>query len=273
MSKTIRISCPICGNKQIKKRMGAYNECAHCLSIYTSVVPSVWKIQRRINHWGKNFVKEGVIEPVSQSSQDRVAFLFAYNNNRKKAKKLIDIGCGNGNFLKCAKQVGYDIHGMDICIHIVKYIRSIGIPAYNSLKKVNKKFNIATCFDVIEHTTNPRLFLQDSKRIIKKGGLLMITTPNAGGISALILGRRWWVFGPNDHYVLFKPHSLQKLLQETGFVVLDIKTNTITQWFHLKNTILNKIANKIIYLSLFPFKDYLFKKLKGDNIQILAQLT
>ncbi|MBU0619371.1 class I SAM-dependent methyltransferase [Patescibacteria group bacterium] len=263
--------CPVCTNKKTKDGLTGYNKCVSCLSLYATSMPSAKKITERINYWGKKFVGNPKNEPILQSNYERAGFLSKYT--KKGKRKLIDVGCGNGNFLRCAKQANYDISGMDISSPIVEYLQALNVPLYNSLKSIKDKyFDIVTCFDVIEHTTNPRPFLTSIKRILKKDGLFMITTPNGAGVSATILKNRWWVLGPSDHYVLFNPRSLPMLLEKVGFTIINIQTDTLTQWFQSSCPIFNKVANKLVYLGFLPFKKHLFNKGLGDNIQVLTRL-
>ena len=98
----------------------------------------------------------------------------------------------------------------------------------------------------------------------------MITTPNAQGISARILGRRWWVFGPTAHFVLFTPDSLKQMLTKEGFKVLETTTDTLTPWFFPTDTFIHRMLNKIVYLLITPFQSLLFRFSFGDNIQVVA---
>ncbi len=261
--------CPVCKYTKIKEVIDEYNRCAKCYSLYVNYFPQDREINQRIEHWGNNFARNLEQLPISETSLARATLLRQYAPEKSK---LIDVGCGNGDFLKAAREAQFELSAMDKSRAIVKYIRSQGITSHESLSNIKPySFDIVTCFDVIEHTLDPNALLVEIKRILKKNGLLMLTTPNICGISAVLLKKRWWVLGPQDHLVLFNPHSIKQLIEKVGFTTIDVQTDTFTQWCRLGNVILSKVLNKILYLGHLPFKNYLFANKLGDNIQILAR--
>jgi SAM-dependent methyltransferase len=133
-------------------------------------------------------------------------------------------------------------------------------------------FDVITCFDVIEHTTDPHVLIQSIKLKLKKNGVLMMTTPNARGFSSLILRQKWWVFGPTAHFILFSPHSLQLFLTRMGFDLLDVRTDILTPWFTPSESVISRLFNKCVYLVVIPFQKFLFNHSLGDNIQIVAKV-
>jgi 2-polyprenyl-3-methyl-5-hydroxy-6-metoxy-1,4-benzoquinol methylase len=189
-----------------------------------------------------------------------------------RGKKILDVGCGAGVFLRHARKKRYEAYGLDISKKIVCHIRSMGIAAYQDFQSLPQiKFDAITNFDVIEHMTDPHVFIRNIKRKLKKGGLIMITTPNAFGISGLLLHDKWWVLDPKSHFILYNIESLQFLLKKHGFAIHEVSTDMITQWLVPSNSLRRKIFNKIIYLILYPFLPLLFSHRLGDNIQIIAK--
>ncbi len=184
---------------------------------------------------------------------------------------ILDFGCGRGEFTKYLRAKGYKALGYDKSKIVQKYLVSQHVPIYQTLNKIpNKFFDVITCFDVIEHTTDPRALLENIRLKIKSHGTLVLSTPNCQGISARILGKKWWVFGPEAHLVLFSPNSLGLLLENAGFRVVKIYTDTLTSWFMPPDRFFPRIVNKIIFLAVSPFQKLLFDNNFGDNILIIA---
>jgi SAM-dependent methyltransferase len=69
---------------------------------------------------------------------------------------------------------------------------------------------------VIEHLPNPKETLQEIKRILRKDGLLLITTPNFDSINAKIFKENWFPLEIPRHLYLFTPVTLKKLLNSVG---------------------------------------------------------
>lgn len=263
--------CDIChssfGKLQQKKK---YQQCKFCGTFFVIRVPSKEKIITSLNAWAKGIVQQDYsISPLSKVVHRRLKTVYGFFQKRHS---LIDVGCGRIEFLLYAKKLGFLVSGLDIAEPIIKQLHDSHIPAFTSLSQISDEtFDIVTNFDVIEHTTNPRNFLKEINRITKKNGTLYLSTPNAASISARLLGESWWVFGPKGHYTLFSPVSIRVLLDQFGFSIISMETNTITQWFHSGSVILNKVGNKIVYSLLYPFLPYLFQHGFGDNIEVIAK--
>ena len=95
--------------------------------------------------------------------------------------------------------------------------------------------------------------LAAAARLLKPGGRLFILSPNAHGISAWLLGGRWWVFGPTDHLVMFSAGSLVNLAQLKGFKTLVLKSRQVAPLFppqdEAKHPLLTKGFNELARFS------------------------
>lgn len=100
-----------------------------------------------------------------------------------KNKKLLDVGCGTGGFLKIAKQKGAIIFGLepektavDICR--IKGLANIKLGFSEKLPFQNDYFDIVYCYTVLEHVDNVSKSLEEMVRVTKKNGKVYIQTPN-----------------------------------------------------------------------------------------------
>jgi hypothetical protein len=78
-------------------------------------------------------------------------------------------------------------------------------------------------FEVIEHVFDPAVFLHAASRLLRDGGLLVLTCPNGQGFDTATLGAAS-VAVDTEHVNLFNPSSLAALLVRSGYEVLDIST-------------------------------------------------
>ena len=103
-----------------------------------------------------------------------------------KNKIVIDIGCGARRGPKIACAVASKVIGLDISTEAIVYCRRIWFAenlSYiaadaRSLPLKNNSFDVALSFEVIEHIDNFNSYLDGIHRILKKGGVLIISTPN-----------------------------------------------------------------------------------------------
>jgi 2-polyprenyl-3-methyl-5-hydroxy-6-metoxy-1,4-benzoquinol methylase len=185
---------------------------------------------------------------------------------------ILDVGCGRGLFLEVANKKGYRVVGLDKSRLLVAAIIRQGFQAVSSFQALKgKRFDAVAAFDVIEHTPEPQQLLKQMLEHLKPGGLVMVTTPNAAGVSAKILKHRWWVLDPRRHYVLFSPPALKRCLAQLGLEVILLSSDTITPWVMPSGTLRARLLNKLVYLLLAPLRRFLFAKNMGDNLQVIAR--
>ena len=97
--------------------------------------------------------------------------------------KILDIGCGKGEFLSIAKKRGWEAYGLEPSANFARFASEEYGLNINS-NPLEKAKDPDSCFDavvlnmVLEHISNPREFLAEVKRILRKGGLLFIEVPN-----------------------------------------------------------------------------------------------
>jgi 2-polyprenyl-3-methyl-5-hydroxy-6-metoxy-1,4-benzoquinol methylase len=159
----------------------------------------------------------------------------------KRNGKILDIGCSTGIFLEVAKKRGWDVYGIELSKWAYKKARKVTPNIYNkTLDKCKFKdnfFDVITMWDLIEHLTNPDKEIKETNKILKKDGLLVITTPNINCFFSRITGRKWWNI-LRMHLFYFSPETITKLLQKNGFRIIKIESysRTITlkyaiDWF------------------------------------------
>lgn len=104
-----------------------------------------------------------------------------------RAGRLLDVGCATGVFLDMARERGWETHGVDSSRFASAYARekfdlSVVTGELPEANYPDGHFDVVTALDLIEHVTLPSEFLLETHRILKKGGLLMVATPNQEGL-------------------------------------------------------------------------------------------
>ncbi|APZ43969.1 class I SAM-dependent methyltransferase [Acidihalobacter ferrooxydans] len=136
--------------------------------------------------------------------------------------RLLDVGCGNGEFLAAAQSAGWECVGVDFDLKAVEMARSQGIEAHlGALEAQGFKdgcFDAITLCHVIEHVHDPSELLRECSRLLRPNGLLWIATPNANSLVHRWFGANWLAFVPH-HLILFNSTALQQRLESQGFKV------------------------------------------------------
>jgi SAM-dependent methyltransferase len=101
--------------------------------------------------------------------------------------KLLDIGCGAGHFISCLQQrPNLNITGIDITDRVIDRLQELYPFAqfrkinFSQPQKMTDKFDIATAIEVIEHIpySHQPIFIENIRKSLKPGALLILTTPN-----------------------------------------------------------------------------------------------
>lgn len=101
-----------------------------------------------------------------------------------KGKKFLEVGCGLGYFSNKASRLGAKVSGIDIgpkLVAINKKLTPNGKFIVSSASKLSFKdesFDVVLSTEVIEHVENQKAALKEMSRVLKKNGILVITTPN-----------------------------------------------------------------------------------------------
>jgi SAM-dependent methyltransferase len=139
----------------------------------------------------------------------------------KRAGRVLDIGCGGGEWLLTAQSAGWEACGADPdpvaaarCREKGLDVRSGGSEAW--LDQAGG-FDAVTMNHVIEHLHDPGATLADILRLLKPGGQLFIETPNLEARGHRLYGASWRGLEPPRHLMLFSRASLRDLLARSGF--------------------------------------------------------
>lgn len=143
-------------------------------------------------------------------------------------KRLLDVGCGAGFFLKAAEEKGWEVEGVEISPAASEYAQNIVRVKVLKGKLEDKhlpaeKYDLAVLSETIEHLMNPLDTLKEIYRILTKEGILLISTPDYNSLSRLFLRKNWAVISPEEHFSIFTKKNLCHILQKANFCVLGIR--------------------------------------------------
>ncbi len=176
--------------------------------------------------------------PAGRQMDASLAAVFA--GHLPTSGRCIDVGCGDGALAgQWLARKGFDYHGVDVSANAIHEARAAGLRAEviedaSVLPFATETFDAAICVEVLEHLFLPLAALEEIRRILKPGGVLIVTTPNVAywrrRLDLALLGR-WNPFGDNlsvqepwrdPHIRFFNPDSLRRCLGRAGFTDLEI---------------------------------------------------
>jgi 2-polyprenyl-3-methyl-5-hydroxy-6-metoxy-1,4-benzoquinol methylase len=134
--------------------------------------------------------------------------------------RLLDLGCGEGQFLEFARRAGWTVTGVDFDRKAVESARSRGLDirlgGVDALG-ADERFDGITMSHVIEHVHDPLATLAACRKLLEPGGWIWVQTPNIDALGHTAYRQNWRGLEPPRHLVLFTPVSLGKALQDNGF--------------------------------------------------------
>ncbi|MEF7439058.1 methyltransferase domain-containing protein [Paenibacillus lautus] len=140
--------------------------------------------------------------------------------------KLLDLGCGRGEWLELLKEKGYAAEGTDLNEDMVNYCTELGIKVeYMDIlsylfKQNTESAGVITGFHIIEHIPlNITIrVLEECMRILKPGGMIIFETPNPENI---MVGSYSFFYDPT-HQKPLVPDTIEFIAQQKGFINTEI---------------------------------------------------
>lgn len=228
--------CHICGSSRTHYRFitsgSPVCQCEDCDFMFLDPQPSeerLAEIYKAGYFLGAGSAAEkSVSEMKSRTAAMYLDRLLAYSGLERG--RLVEIGCGNGDFLALAKEKGFEVKGIEISGPAAKTANDrIGEDCVEcgTLEKTalpRGYFDVCAVFDVVEHVSDPVGFLGKVHELLKPGGVIFIVTPSLDSWSARLMGSSWVEF-KTEHLHYFSRETIQNALAKTGFNEVTVAPN------------------------------------------------
>ena len=224
-------NCHICKSKSsffMNKDGFVLYRCPSCHLVFMNPLPEQSFLNTDIysieSGYQSNKAKDLSVTVPVKKTKDILNFLQKIN----LGKKILDVGCSNGEFLYHAKKSGFESFGVELNKRTADIAVSNGIRVFNGLLQnagfENNFFDVIFLGDIIEHVLSPRDFIKECNRLIHKNGIIIISTPNLDCLWSRftlmlfkIFGIPWSSVTPPYHTFQFSENNLDILMSEQGF--------------------------------------------------------
>ena len=220
------LSCLVCGSKIYVPYITKFNIdiklCTKCSSGFSSKIPKnfndVYDNKEQFKHHQKSYERIRKYR-MKRFGKERLDLVLKF----KKKGNLVDIGCGNGWFLEVAKK-NFVVSGVELNNSLLNFTsKKLKIPVYRKINLLkDKDFDVITLFDVIEHVSKPMDYLKKVSKKLKKGGIILIYTPNKDSLAFSYLRENHQLFNAPIHITYlcaksfdFIPKALKVIYSKT----------------------------------------------------------
>lgn len=254
------INCCVCDNKNpadfkvlYQKEKFSVVECNKCS--FTFIPPY---FRKQISY--ENYKDENVANAVRNGNNfvkiERHKLRYDLIKKYKPSGSLFDLGSGWGHFMLTGQMLGYDVYGIEISEQPYLYSKNdLKLPVdhidFFDMKE-DKKFDIVTMWDVLEHIDKADEVIAKCARITSKDGYIVIQVPQIDSYFAKKHKDNWKMMGL-DHVNYLGKKTITQLLKKHGYEVKTIKSS-----FEIK---------LFIMYTILP----LLKRLRGDKKQTQQQ--
>jgi len=157
-------------------------------------------LAKEYNHWHSQVYQTGNLKKID--SRD-VAFynlvldlLKIKKSRRKSRKKILDVACGKGLFLREARRRNLDVFGIDISKTAIEKAKELIegeflIGNAERLPYKDNSFDYVTCLGSLEHFIHPDIGIKEITRVLKRKGKASIYVPNLMFIGHIYMAWRY----------------------------------------------------------------------------------
>lgn len=152
-----------------------------------------------------------------------------------EGRSVLDVGCGAGLLAEPLARLGGKVTGLDASPEVIDVARDHAAAMdldidyrAGDIQELEGRFDLVTAMEVIEHVSDPALFVRALAKRLAPEGLLIMSTPNATGWSRLLMitiseSLGFIPKGTHDFDRFIAPDRLKLLLAEAGLKCLDVE--------------------------------------------------
>jgi SAM-dependent methyltransferase len=223
-------ACPACTSRA-SRSYGTANgwelvRCSRCSTLFTSALPVTAEETKDY----AAYYHEGNLE-LPDFIERRLEEIAGEFEPYRRNGRWLDIGCGAGGLMRAASRRGWTAVGTEVAPQAAEAVRAQGFEVHlGALEEASleeESFDVVSLVEVLEHVPDPAGLLEGAAQLIRRGGVVYVTTPNGRGISARLLRTRWSAVVPPEHLHLLSVAGLKALFERSSLEVRRVETHGV----------------------------------------------
>jgi SAM-dependent methyltransferase len=169
-------------------------------------------------------------DPEPWAWEERRALLLA---EARPGERVLDLGCGAGRFVAALREAGAEPVGVELASGALERARR-NVPGADlrllepdgSIPLGHGEVDLVWCSEVLEHVPDTVAFLTEVRRVLARGGRLLLTVPDHGRLRRVLIAllRHEAHYDPlGQHVRFYTRRSLERTLEATGFTGVRIE--------------------------------------------------
>jgi SAM-dependent methyltransferase len=190
------------------------------------------------NRWGRDpgrfvLAKKSLgllvlFDPSRRTHLDRSMVYLA----KTQTGHVLEVGCGSGSALLALQNLGWATCGVDTDPQAVATAQrkglKVSVGSLLSSHFPDAHFDAVLIQHVFEHLFDPIETLRECVRVLKRGGRLILVTPNSKSLGHYLFGPNWIHLHPPNHLYLYQRKLLKLLAERAGFA--EVQSFTTAYW-------------------------------------------
>lgn len=225
--KQIFSTCPNCESEELDQpkivRDSPIVRCRDCRFHFDQRIPS----DAELNEFYSRYNYDGRRPCLPPTRQSYLRLLRQFENYRN-TNRVLDVGCGQGDFLVTARDQGWDVFGTEHSESAVELCVAEGLDVKHGKLSEDffdgESFDIITSFEVFEHIYDGAAELRKFIHYLRPGGLIYITTPNYDALLRHMEGNGFLMVSWPEHISFYNVDSMTYLARSSGLRVVKVET-------------------------------------------------
>ena len=231
------LSCLLCGGKKLKSLNGYEKhdllKCSDCSFVFMRKIPTQKELDEHYSDYGLEDIN------IPETTRISINELVDSFRNYRKNNRVLDVGCGEGWILEIAMKKGWEVYGTEFSSRSIEICQKKGIRIFSGILDPEKmdvgEFDVIVSSQTIEHINNPIEEIRNIKKLLRKGGLFYITTPNFNSYLRWILRDKFDIIEYPEHLSYYTRKTLNRLLTQSDFSKVKLQTTGIS-FSHYQNS-------------------------------------